>query len=64
MESFRESGSYYDVPADNISLECKGGMDTPSYDPMRYMKKQRKMAAESSNKLKQEKYDQSRYAGE
>lgn len=63
MESFRENG-YYDVPSDNINLECKGGMDTPSYDPMRYMKKQRQMAYQSEKEIKKQKYNESRYAGE
>ena len=63
MESFREKGSYYDVPADNISLECEGGMNDGSYDPGRYMKKQREMAYNSKEKLQKEKYAESRYAG-
>ena len=63
MEGFRESGDYYDVPADNINLECKGGMSDSSYDPMRYMKKQREMAYNSESKLKKEKYNESRYSG-
>jgi len=63
MEGFRESGSYYDVPSDNINLECKGGMDDGSYDAGRYMKKQRQMAYNSEMKLKKEKYDESRYSG-
>jgi len=63
MEGYREKGSYYDVPADNINLECKGGMDDGSYNPMRYMEKQRKMAYGSAEKLKKEKYNESRYSG-
>ena len=62
MDGFREKGMY-DVPADNINLECKGGMNDGSYDPMRYMKKQREMAAKSESQLKKEKYNESRYAG-
>lgn len=63
MESFRDKGYYYDVPADDISLEVKEGMDTPAYEASRYMRKQREMAAKSTSKLKQEKYGESRYAG-
>lgn len=63
MDSYREKGSYYDVPADSINLEVKGGMDDESYNPNRYMEKQRKFAKESQSKLKKEKYDDSRYCG-
>jgi len=62
MEGFREKG-YYDVPSDSINLECNGGMNDGSYDPMRYMQKQREMAAKSKSQLKKEKYNESRYAG-
>ena len=62
MEGFREKG-YYDVPADSLDLQCKGGMSDYSYDAGRYMKKQREMAAQASSKLKSEKYSESRYSG-
>lgn len=62
MEGFREKGAYYDVPADNIDLGVEYGKEQPSYDPMRYMKKQRQFAKESDSQLSKEAYKDSRYS--
>lgn len=62
MEGFREQGAYYDVPADNIDLSVDYGKEQPSYDPMRYMKKQKEFASKSKSQLDKESYKDSRYS--
>lgn len=61
--SFRESGSYYDVPADVMSLNMsEKGLSNDKYDPQMYMKKQKEFSKKDNSKLKSEMYNDSRYA--
>jgi hypothetical protein len=60
MKEYREKGMY-DVPADSIDLSVNLGEPQPSYNPGRYMEKQRSCASETRNKLGKESYSQSRY---
>lgn len=62
MESFREKGSYYDVPADNIDFNMsEKSLSNDKYDPMLYMKKQKEFNRKDLGKMKSEKYKDSRY---
>ena len=60
MSEYREKG-YYDVPADSIDLSVNTGEPQPSYNPQRYMEKQREFAKESRDKIGKESYSYSRY---
>lgn len=62
MKEFRESGSYYDVPADVIDFNMsEKGLSNDKYDPMLYMKKQKQFNKQDVAKMKSEKYKDSRY---
>ena len=61
MSNYREKGSYYDVPSDDMDLSVNLGEPTPSYNPKRYMEKQKEFARKTRDKLGQEEYKFSRY---
>lgn len=61
MSYYREKGSYYDISKDDMDLTCNDGYEQPSYNPNRYMDKQREFARETRDKIGKEEYQYSRY---